>query len=155
MAGRGHRVVGIDPSAPQVARARAAGVAIARSGAERLPFPSSSFDGVVSSCSIKHWVDRSAGVAECLRAVRPGGVVVLAEIDGASSRARLRGFAATTRIPRLLHPLYPTFARAAMVVVSPTAEDLAEALAGAGAIDVTTEQVEDLPFTLAAGRRPL
>ena len=153
LASGGRTVIGADPSAPQVLRAHAAGVAIARAGAERLPFPDGAYDAVVSCCSIKHWADRPAGVAECLRTVRPGGVVVLAEIDGASTRARLRGFAATTRIPRPLHPLYPTFARAAMVVVSPTAEDLADALAGAGAIEVTSEQVDDLPFALAAGRR--
>ncbi|MGO9206884.1 MAG: class I SAM-dependent methyltransferase [Candidatus Limnocylindrales bacterium] len=38
-----------------------------------LPFPSESFDVVVSTFSMHHWADASAGLAEIHRVLRPGG----------------------------------------------------------------------------------
>lgn len=153
----GREVVGVDPSPAQVDRARAAGVVVEQAGAEQLPFADESFDAVVSSCSIKHWRDRPAGLAECLRVLRPGGPLVVGEIDGDADARRLRRFAADSRVPRGLKPiypvLYPAFAHLAMVVHSPTGPILAELLQAAGARDVGTEPLTDQPFVVAWGAR--
>jgi ubiquinone/menaquinone biosynthesis C-methylase UbiE len=47
--------------------------------AEHLPFDDASMDLVVSSTSFDHWSDQGAGLAECARALRPGGYLVLVD----------------------------------------------------------------------------
>ena len=47
--------------------------------AEHLPYPDASIDLVVSSTSFDHWSDQLAGLAECARALRPGGQLVLVD----------------------------------------------------------------------------
>jgi len=47
--------------------------------AERLPFPDATFDLVVSTTSFDHWSDQGAGLAECARAMAPGGRLVLVD----------------------------------------------------------------------------
>lgn len=80
IAGRrpGLDVVGIDPSADMLARARrrTAGFENARAvlaAAEDLPFEDGSIDAVVSSLSSHHWADAGAALAEQARVLRPGG----------------------------------------------------------------------------------
>ena len=48
--------------------------------AERLPWPASTFDLVVSMTSFDHWADQRAGLAECARVLAPGGCLVLADL---------------------------------------------------------------------------
>ena len=48
--------------------------------AERLPWPTASFDLVVSTTSFDHWADQRAGLAECARVLAPGGCLVLADL---------------------------------------------------------------------------
>jgi ubiquinone/menaquinone biosynthesis C-methylase UbiE len=78
-------VVGVD-AAPrmidQAARKRAGGAVkflVARS--ERLPFPDASFDRAVASLTVHHWADARGGLAEVARVTRPGGRLVIADID--------------------------------------------------------------------------
>ena len=122
----GRRVVGVDPSVAQMRRTVGGsdpvpGVA---ASATALPFAGGSFDAVVSSCAIKHWPSRDDGIAECVRLLRPGGRLVLVEIDGGQEGGDLRRFAAQTRIPPVLRGLYPQFARRTFVPVSPDPDDV-------------------------------
>jgi ubiquinone/menaquinone biosynthesis C-methylase UbiE len=80
-------VMGLDLSPEQIARARKA----ARGYGERLtyvegtalelPFERASFDAVISIGSIKHWPDRDRGLAECVRVLQPGGMLIVTETD--------------------------------------------------------------------------
>ncbi|HET9891998.1 MAG TPA: class I SAM-dependent methyltransferase, partial [Mycobacterium sp.] len=45
----------------------------ARGVAERLDYPDHTFDLIVSTTSFDHWSDQQTGLAECARALRPGG----------------------------------------------------------------------------------
>jgi SAM-dependent methyltransferase len=45
-----------------------------------LPFADRSFDLVVSTFSMHHWTDRSAGLAEIARVLRPGGRVLVWDV---------------------------------------------------------------------------
>ena len=71
------QVVGVDPSADQIAHAKpASGVAYAVAPAEKLPFA----DGVasaVTAAQAAHWFDLPTFYAEVRRIARPGAVVAL------------------------------------------------------------------------------
>lgn len=104
------RITGIDQSRNQVARAKKrspetgarlhflAGTALA------LPFKNDAFDGLISVCSIKHWPDPARGLEECLRILRPGGPLVVMEVDPDYSRDDGRVFVARQHVPFFLKP---------------------------------------------------
>lgn len=50
-----------------------------RGVAERLEYPDHTFDLIVSTTSFDHWSDQQTGLAECARALRPGGRLVLVD----------------------------------------------------------------------------
>jgi SAM-dependent methyltransferase len=74
-AARGARVVGIDFSAPMVARARELNPAIEfqEGDAEGLLFPDASFDAVVMNFGILHLARPERAMSEAARVVKPGG----------------------------------------------------------------------------------
>ncbi len=79
-------VIGIDPSADmlQRARKRAAGmanVAFVEAGSEDLPLESNSVDAVISSLSSHHWADVKAAVAEQTRVLKFGGRLWLIDMN--------------------------------------------------------------------------
>ena len=47
---------------------------------EKLPYPTGSFDLVVSTTSFDHWADQRAGLEECARVLVPGGHLVLTDL---------------------------------------------------------------------------
>jgi ubiquinone/menaquinone biosynthesis C-methylase UbiE len=121
--------------------------------AEQLPFASCSFDAVVSSCTIKHWRDMTGGLVECARVLRPGGQLVIVEIDGGDDPGDLLRFAARARIPPGLRRLYPALARRTFVPHSPNRVALTEAMKNAGFDRVRDRRIESLPFLVACATR--
>ena len=69
------RLVGIDPSAPMLARARAAapGVPLVRARAEDLPWRDQTFDRVFCINALHHFADRNRFFEEARRLLKPGG----------------------------------------------------------------------------------
>jgi len=87
--GQGLEVTGLDLDPAMIERARAnaeRGVAAERrptfvvGGVAALPFPEGSFDLVVSTLSMHHWADATAGLAEIGRVLRPGGRALVWDI---------------------------------------------------------------------------
>ena len=82
-------VVGLDPSANMLAVGRdkiAAGLLTSRvtlelGDAQALPFADASFDASVMAFGIRNVPDRSAALREMARVVRPGGRVVILELN--------------------------------------------------------------------------
>jgi ubiquinone/menaquinone biosynthesis C-methylase UbiE len=72
---RGARVVGIDFSAPMVARARKLNPAVEfqEGDAEALSFPDGSFDAVVMNFGILHLALPERAMSEAARVLKPGG----------------------------------------------------------------------------------
>ena len=147
-------VIGIDPSWSQVRRTvKRAGVAI-RASSDGLPFREATFNTVVASCSLKHWNDQAAGLQECARVVRPGGRVVIVEIDGGSTTAEVTTFAARTRIPHPLRRSYVEFAMRTVVGVAPTRDQL-EGLVRRSQLEIRTiRRLEGLPFIVVVTELP-
>ncbi len=57
----------------RIAQSKISGVAFEPGNVLKLPFPDDSFDVVFSNGVLHHTVDWRAGVAECVRALKPGG----------------------------------------------------------------------------------
>ncbi|MEZ5093825.1 class I SAM-dependent methyltransferase [Nocardioides sp.] len=91
LAGRGHRVLLIDPVPRHVATARAIGTfAVARGDARALPVADHDFDAALLLGPLYHLVerdDRQRAWREAIRAVRPGGWVFGAGVSRLSALA--------------------------------------------------------------------
>jgi ubiquinone/menaquinone biosynthesis C-methylase UbiE len=147
-------VVGIDPSASQV-RAFARRTHdnpsswAVRAGAQDLPFGDDTFDYVFSSCAQKHWPDAAAGLAECIRVTRPGGTIVIVEIDGSSTRSDFNRFARQTRFPPGLRWAYLGFAMRTVVGVAPDLDAFAASFDELAVDPPHIAPMVDAPFLVA------
>lgn len=112
------QTIGADPAVAMVRAAAGkspdAGVHFTAALAEALPFGDDAFDAATTSISVHHWSSARAGLAEMGRVVRPGGRVVIADLQelgpvltglraiGRVSRHHHHGWAATD-LGDLLH----------------------------------------------------
>lgn len=86
---RPERIVGVDPSAAMLERARAktrdrlAGPAVefVQASAETLSFPAGSFDGVTCAFGVRNFANLEEGIAQIFRVLRPGGMAVILEFS--------------------------------------------------------------------------
>ncbi len=108
----GARVVIVDPTPQMLARVPAqALVSVRLSAAEELPFPDACFEAVLCSDALHHFRDADAALREMRRTVRPGGGVVILEMDGSgrgrflAALERLVGEPAAFRTPAELEEL--------------------------------------------------
>ncbi len=89
LAGRGHRVVGVEPSAGMRSEAarRRPWLTVLGGDLAAIPLPDGSVDGVVTTYAISHLArdEKPAALEELLRVVRPGGAVVIADVGVASA----------------------------------------------------------------------
>jgi SAM-dependent methyltransferase len=73
-----HTVTGLDMSEKALDYCRARGLTrLVQGDAMALPFPDASFDAVIALDVFEHLPDDEASFRECLRVLRPGGVLVL------------------------------------------------------------------------------
>lgn len=92
--GRAGRVVGIDPSSQQVARARAKAarrhvpIEFQIGVIEQLPFPDETFDVVLSTLMMHHVPTplKRQGLAEIARVLKPGGRLIIADFTPKKER---------------------------------------------------------------------
>ena len=103
------RWIGLDVSAEQIARARQRNAnqesEFVVGDALELPFPDERFDAVVSIASIKHWPNQAKGLAECVRALRPGGQLLVVEADRGCRLEDARSFVSRWRFPAVTRPV--------------------------------------------------
>ncbi len=84
----GVQLTGVDISAAMVDKARknvanaglADVIAIKEGAASQLPFPEASFDAVVSTGSLHHWKDPTAGLNDVYRVLKPGGDALMYDV---------------------------------------------------------------------------
>ncbi len=82
-AARGARVLGVDFASGMLAAARRRGVraALMRADASALPLPAACADAVVSAFALRNFVSIAAVLEEACRVLKPGGRLVLLEVD--------------------------------------------------------------------------
>src|SRR5262249_45310710 len=104
-------IVGLDLSPLMVARAERRTrhlrdrVRFVEGTALELAFGAAEFDAVFSIGSIKHWPDQAAGLRECVRVLKPGGRLVVAELDRSCHLEDARKFVSNWRMPRAFRPV--------------------------------------------------
>jgi ubiquinone/menaquinone biosynthesis C-methylase UbiE len=107
-------VQGLDPSASQIAYARArqgASLAHFRQGdAQALPFADDSFDVAVMALVISFVPDPAKAVAEMARTVRPGGWIATYMWDGAGGGSPIEPMSAALRSMRIVYTMPPSTA---------------------------------------------
>lgn len=153
-------VTGLDLSMGQLRRARRRGrkararASFVRATALGLPFADESFDLVCSVDCLKHWPHRGAGLGECVRVLKPGGTLLLTEVDRECTLGSGLRFVRQWDVPFFLKPfsLVPFFVFAVLRSVTRK-----EALALARPLPLDGVRVETGPagvnWTLKATKR--
>jgi len=104
-------ITGLDLNAHQVARAkrraqrRGIDVSFVQGDALELPFADRSFDAVYSIASIKHWPGQSRGLRECLRVLRPNGLLFVVEADRGCTLEDAGRFIDAVGVPQVFKPI--------------------------------------------------
>lgn len=87
------RITIVDPAPQMLARVPAHPALTARLGAaEAVPFPDGVFDAVLVSDAFHHFRDLDRAVGEMVRVTRPGGTILILEIDPAGWRRLIVAF---------------------------------------------------------------
>jgi ubiquinone/menaquinone biosynthesis C-methylase UbiE len=152
---------GVDLSGAQVARATrraqkadvADRVQFMQGNALELPVDDAAFDAVVSVGSIKHWPDPARGLAEGVRALRPGGRLVVVEVDRGCFLDDARAFVARWRMPAAMRPLGLVLFRTFVAGQGLDLDDGRRLLAAVPLGEITIERVAGTPGVLFRGVR--
>lgn len=157
----GIRVTGVDLSNEQVVRATRRvqarpqdvrdRVRFQQGSALDLKFPDEHFDVVLSIGSIKHWPDQAKGMAEMVRVLRPGGFLMVAEVDRGCSLQDAQAFVARVTVPRPLHGSFLLRFRTFVAGQSLDLEDARALVADRPLTGTRVERVPGDPMLLIAG----
>lgn len=157
-------VTGVDYSITQVRAAerlrRKKGLANCRfrqADAMHLPFADASFAGAVTVGSIKHWPEPRRGLAEIRRVLRPGGWIILSEIDRETTDGEIRTYMKRLSPYRSLDPLLFWGLRNIIFGGSFTGRDLAAMAADAGFGDIVLTASPTCPYAVveaSKGKEP-
>jgi ubiquinone/menaquinone biosynthesis C-methylase UbiE len=153
-------IVGIDLSEPQLARAskllRGYGdrVRFELGDATQLKFPDASVDGVLSYGSIKHWTSQDAGLAECLRVLKPGGPLLVTDADRSATFEDCQRFVANYASPRFLGGPNLAFFRTWIAGRSLDLDDLRDVASRIDLVDKDVSRIPEFPLLMLSGRKP-
>lgn len=151
-------LVGVEPSGTLLAAARRRlgndpSVRLVQAGVDDLPNDVRGADLVVSTFAYKHWPAPLEGLRRCEEALRPGGQLVVTEIDGTADLRRWSGFVAATPMPALLQKAYATATLKPIVGRAARPDELRDALVAAGLTDVEVRSMPHAAVLVATGRR--
>jgi len=153
------RLTGLDLSKEQVARAHertarfGERVRCVQGSALELPFASDRFDAVASVASIKHWPDPEKGLAECVRVLKPGGLLLVAEADRGCRQEDVERFVGRWRMPGVFHLPGVVLFRSMVAGRSFDLDDARAFAAGLPLDEPRVERIEGSPGWLLSGRK--
>lgn len=107
---QGLDVIGLDLSISQLRRAKLrstkarTNVHFIQASALELPFADESFDLVYSVDCLKHWPDKARGLRECIRLIKPGGMLLITEVNRDCTLRDGLQFVRTWTLPAILKP---------------------------------------------------
>jgi SAM-dependent methyltransferase len=151
--------VGLDLSPQQVARARertrALGdrISVVEGSALELPFADGRFDLVYSCASIKHWPDPAQGLGECVRVLKPGGRLLVIEVDRGCRYDEAADFVGRWRLPRLLRTPNLLLFRLWVAGRSLDLLEARELATGLPLEEWRVERIEETPAFMLEGRK--
>jgi len=141
----GGQVIGIDLSAPMLARAPTRpGLEFLAGDATAIPYPDHSFDAVTIGFGLRNLADRAAGLSEMHRVLRPGGRAVILDLHTPRNPTVRRLYRAFSLLSPRLAGAYRYLSESIRAFPSPTA--LAAELRGSGFRDV---RIAPLTFGIA------
>lgn len=148
-------VFGLDLAMPQVrkARKRSDAARFVPGSALDLPFPDASFDLVYSIGSIKHWPDRIRGLDECVRVLRPGGRLLVLDIDRECTDEESRAFIRQTRFPKIIRPLWLKIFRKKIARPSLTPEEASGHCLRLPLVELRAHRLSQSPAFVLYGRK--
>jgi SAM-dependent methyltransferase len=119
-------------------------------------FPAATFDAVYSITAIKHFPDPVHGLRECLRVVKPGGLVVVAEIRRESSLDDVQRLVALFHLPAGLKAAAARFVHGTLCEECPPLEAVAAWLGQLGVRgDAAPRALPGQPAWVAKLEQPL
>jgi len=135
-ANRGAQAVGVDlsPRMIELARRLHPGIDFREAEVEHLPFTDRTFDAVVCGFGLGHFPRPEAAVAECVRAIKPGGRIALSWWDD-PARQRIQGLFRET-IAELAVTLPPDLPQAHNSYRFSHTEEFLRLLSGTGLVEV-------------------
>lgn len=153
-------VTGVDLSEDQIGRAerrkRTKGldnVSFQVADAQNLPFSDEAFDLVLSVACLKHWADKKKGLTECLRVLKAGGALYVAEADRGCSDEDAVSFARGWRVPSFLKRRGGRFFRKYVAGQSITQSEVQSLLKDLPLNAASVAGLEDAPAFLIRGTK--
>jgi ubiquinone/menaquinone biosynthesis C-methylase UbiE len=152
-------IVGVDLSRPQLKRAGkrmrayADRVQFQLGDATKLAFADQIFDGVMSYGSIKHWTSREAGMAECVRVLKPGGPLLITDADRSATFDDAANFIKHYKMPRFLDSINLAVFYTWIAGRSIDLDDGRALAGGVDLVDVDVRRIYDSPIMMISGRR--
>jgi ubiquinone/menaquinone biosynthesis C-methylase UbiE len=152
-------ITGIDLSEPQLKRASkrmrayADRVTFQSGDATRMAFADRSFDGVISYGSIKHWTSREAGIAECVRVLKPAGPLLINDADRGVTYEDAQNFITHYKAPRLFDGINLAMFRTWIAGRSVDLDDLRALANREDLVDVDVSRVPDSVLVMISARR--
>jgi ubiquinone/menaquinone biosynthesis C-methylase UbiE len=150
---------GADYSVAQVRRAEARllgfgeRIQIHHASAEKLPFEDHTFAAVVSIASIKHWQSQSCALAEMVRVLRPGGLLVVGEVDRGCTVADVERSFALRKALQFFGPIPLMLFRTYVSGLSIDLEDARALVAALPLTDIEVQRSPGLPVLQFQGRK--
>lgn len=155
----GWMMTGLDLSPDQVRRARKRAngpggqISFISGSALDMPFDADSFDAVISVCSIKHWPLPARGLEECLRVLRPGGALLVIEVNRDYRREDGRDFVRRQKVPRLLKPAAMAGFRWKIAARSLSIHDAKPLFSALPLSDITASALPGMPLWMVTARK--
>ncbi|MBF0101879.1 MAG: class I SAM-dependent methyltransferase [Desulfobacterales bacterium] len=118
-----------------------------------LPFPSNIVDTVISVGSIKHWPNAKQGVDECIRVLKPGGYIIILEIDRGCRLDDAMSFVDRCGFPKFVKPIFLAIFRTWVAGHAFDLDDARQFFIDPLLEDKTIERLDKTPAIVMSGKK--
>ena len=108
---------------------------------------------MISYGSIKHWTSRDAGLAECVRVLKPGGPLLITDADRSATFEDAENFVAMYPTPRILRGANLAIFRTWIAGRSIDLDDARTLASQLELVDKDVSRIPGAPILMISGRR--